>query len=240
MTDRDPSCTSTTPPGAGARASRSCCTAAASTSRTPVRASQLAVLRMLPFVAVAAPRRRARTGWPSPACVTACAAGTAPSRRRSPTSRWALDRLAERFPDVPGRPGRALDGRPGRDVRRRARRACGTVVGLAPWIEPGDPVEPLAGRRLLIVHGDRDRMTSPRASAAFARAGRARSPSRSAYVRVAGERHAMLRRARLWHELATGFVAGDVCWAARPREPSAGGTAKVLTGHLPGAPSLVV
>ena len=69
------------------------------------------------------------------------------------------------------------------------------VVALAPWIEQGDPTSQLAGRRLLIAHGTRDRITSAAASAAYAREAAARGRSVS-YVRVQDDRHAMLRRAR--------------------------------------------
>jgi len=60
-------------------------------------------------------------------------------------------------------------------------------------IEPYDRTEPVTGRRLLIVHGDRDRITDPRH--------RPHSPSGppgadASYVSVHGSAHAMLRRAR--------------------------------------------
>jgi dienelactone hydrolase len=80
-----------------------------------------------------------------------------------------------------------------------------TVVAVAPWLLPGEPTEQLTGCDVLLVHGTADRMTSPRASAAMA--ARLRWDGiRCSYIELVGEKHAMLRRARLWHELAAGFL----------------------------------
>jgi pimeloyl-ACP methyl ester carboxylesterase len=204
-------------------------------SRLPVRATNLAVLRMRPFVSslrrygsaglvVAQVRYRAR-GW------------NGAERSPVPDTLWALDRLTERFPDVPvALVGHSMGGRAA--MYAAAHDAVRSVVGLAPWIEPGDPVAPLAGRRLLIAHGDSDRMTDPRASASFARSAD-RIAESVTYVRVEGERHAMLRRASLWHDLATGFVAATVLGRS-PDGSATGDTAKVLAGVLAGQPELVV
>jgi dienelactone hydrolase len=112
------------------------------------------------------------------------------------------------------------------------------VVGLAPWIEPGDPVDGLAGRRVLIAHGDADRMTNPRASAGFARAAEPIAESMT-FVSVAGEHHAMLKRPRLWHDLTTGFVLG-VLFDRRPNGTKADETSNVLSKALAGQAALVV
>ena len=204
-----------------------------SKSRDAVRATQAAVLRMQPFVAslrkqggpsglvVAQVRYRVR-GWNG--------------ADRSPVgdAEWALDRLTARFQGVPvGLVGHSMGGRTA--LYTAGHDAVRSVVGLAPWIEPGDPVEPLTGRRLLIAHGDRDRMTDPRASAAYARSAEAVAESVS-FVRVTGERHAMLRRAGLWHRLSTGFVLGTLLGQA-PTDPQ---EADVLTRALAGQGPLVV
>lgn len=207
-----------------------------SKGRTPVRANQLAVLRMLPFakalrsagaadgLAVARLRYVVR-GW------------NGADQSPVPDSRWALDELATRFPGVPtalvghsmgGRAALYVAGHPG--VR--------AVVGLAPWIEAGDPVQQLAGRRLLILHGTRDRMTSAAASASYARAAETVAES-VAFVSVTDERHAMLRRAPLWHDLAAGFVTG-VLFGTRPEGTADEQVTNVLTKALAGQGSLVV
>jgi pimeloyl-ACP methyl ester carboxylesterase len=65
---------------------------------------------------------------------------------------------------------------------------------------PGDPVIRPAGATVLMAHGDRDRVTDPSASAAYAaRIG-------ASFVPVPGESHSMLRRPVFWTRLVSGFV----------------------------------
>lgn len=202
----------------------------------PVRASQLAVVRMAPFVTSL---RRAGAGH-----------GLAVARMRYlvrgwngatqspvPDVRWALDRLAEQYPATPvALVGHSMGGRAA--VYAAGHHTVRAVVGLAPWIEPGDPVAQLAARRVLFAHGDRDRMTSPPESASYARRAAAVADSVS-YIAVHGERHAMLRRAAVWHQLATGYVLSVLC-AVAPEETVDPPTAKVLSEALAGTASLVV
>lgn len=169
-------------------------------SHEPTSARQLAVLRMRPFatalagtpgLAVARLRYRAR-GWNG--------------ELRSPVAdtRWALAELHRRFGAAPvALVGHSMGGRTALHVADDP--SVRAVAALAPWIERIDPVEPVAGRRLLLMHGDRDRITSPKRSAAFARAAVGVADT-VGYVTVHGERHAMLRRARLWHRVAACFT----------------------------------
>ncbi|WP_282688368.1 MULTISPECIES: alpha/beta fold hydrolase [unclassified Streptomyces] len=95
---------------------------------------------------------------------------------------------------------------------RAALRAAGHplvrgVVGLAPWCPPGDPVTQLAGRDIVLVHSNRDRMTSPQATQSFTARAR-RAGARTCMVTVRGGDHAMIRRASAWHRLTTGLVTG--------------------------------
>ncbi|MEO9138762.1 MAG: alpha/beta fold hydrolase [Jatrophihabitans sp.] len=201
-----------------------------------VRANQLAVLRMKPFatslvrageahgLVVARLRYRVR-GWN----------GT----DQSPVAdtRWALDQLAQRFPDAPvALVGHSMGGRTAMYTADYP--TVRTVVGLAPWLEPGDPSAPLAGRRVLVLHGDGDRMTSADESASYVRQAAAIAESVS-YVSIHGERHAMLRRARLWHELSTGFVLATLCGLA-PEETVGSDSANLLMKALAGQASLTV
>jgi dienelactone hydrolase len=120
-------------------------------------------------------------------------------------ARWALDDVRRRHGD---------------DVRvvlvghsmgaRAALRVGGdpNVVGvaaLAPWIGGNEPTDHLRGQTLLIAHGDRERMTDPRASLAFATRV-ARISDRVARFDVHGDGHAMLRRAGEWHALVARFT----------------------------------
>ena len=116
----------------------------------------------------------------------------------------------------------------GRAVLRAAGHPLVTAVaGLAPWLPDGEPVSQLAGRRVLLVHGRGDRITSTAETWAYA--GRAAEVTTVATVEIAGTEHAMLRRARLWHQLTAAFArqelappgpAGPVSAAfARPARP---------------------
>ncbi|MFI5961185.1 alpha/beta hydrolase [Streptomyces asoensis] len=80
------------------------------------------------------------------------------------------------------------------------------ILALAPWWPSDEPVVQTAGRRIVALHGARDRVTSPtdtadcvhRAQGAAARAGMAV---------IGGGDHAMLRRHRLWHRTTAAVVA---------------------------------
>jgi pimeloyl-ACP methyl ester carboxylesterase len=65
------------------------------------------------------------------------------------------------------------------------------IAGLAPWLPPGEPVDQLAGRRVLLAHGSADTVTSP--SETWAYADRARSITQVATVEVPNGNHALLR-----------------------------------------------
>jgi hypothetical protein len=118
-------------------------------------------------------------------------------------ARWALSQVRAAYPGVPiALVGHSMGGRVAMfvgdepDVR--------LVIGLAPWVEPGDP-HPGAGRRTVLIHGDRDVICS------LARSRRAVEQMRAegldaSLVRVARADHAMLVRARLWTALVTGVV----------------------------------
>jgi predicted esterase len=80
------------------------------------------------------------------------------------------------------------------------------VLGLAPWVEKADALVDLPGRVVVLAHGDRDRITSPKATARYA--AQLRSAGNSvAHLTVAGEGHALLRRHGDWDELVRRFVA---------------------------------
>lgn len=201
-----------------------------------VRASQLAVVRMTPFAASlrAAGRQRGLAvarlrylvrGWNGAA--------------QSPVHdvRWALGQLARRFPGVPvALVGHSMGARAA--IYAAGHESVRAVVGLAPWLETGDPDAQLAGRRLLIVHGDRDRMTSPAESASYARHA-ANVAASVSYVTIRRERHAMLRRAADWHQLTTGYVLGVLCDAA-PEETIGARNANAIEKILSGESLLVV
>lgn len=207
-----------------------------STSHMRARATQLAVLRMAPFVSglraagadrglvVARVRYRYR-GWNG--------------AEQSPVAdvEWALRQLDQRFGGLPtALVGHSMGGRAA--VYSAGHPSVTTVVGLAPWIEPGDRVDPLAGRALLVAHGTADRMTSNVNSARFTHEAAAIARSAS-YVAVEGEKHAMLHRASLWHQLSTGFVTAALLGMS-PEESVTPPIANLVTRALAGDARLEV
>ncbi|MFL6141365.1 MAG: alpha/beta hydrolase [Labedaea sp.] len=172
-------------------------------SKSRARRLYPAYLRMLPFgydlrragrdrgVAVWLLRNRYR-GW------------NRPDLDPVADARWAIARIRRAHPDVPV----ALVGHSmGARVALRVADEPGVVAvcALAPWTTEDDHVEHLAGKAVLIAHGDRDTTTRPVDSLAFAE--RARQVSDTVRrLDIRGEGHAMLRRPREWTRLVRGFV----------------------------------
>jgi len=136
--------------------------------------------------------RNRRYGW------------NAPHEHPIADARWALERIRA---DHPGLPvvlvGHSMGGRVA--LRVADDPAVRGVCALAPWTPAGEPVDAVAERDVLIVHGVRDRMTSPRESHAFAERARAVA-ARVARFEIGGEGHAMLRRASVWTRLTCAFT----------------------------------
>ncbi|MGH3744094.1 MAG: alpha/beta fold hydrolase, partial [Mycobacteriales bacterium] len=86
------------------------------------------------------------------------------------------------------------------------------VVALAPWAPSDDPVAHLAGQRIRILHGSRDRWTSPRASVALAAAAEAVGAD-VRFVDMGRVGHFMIRRRGRWEAL-TGYLVVDALLAA--------------------------
>ncbi|MET7286501.1 alpha/beta fold hydrolase [Streptomyces sp. NPDC005573] len=173
-------------------------------SLAPARPWQLAALRMRPFVrsvSAAVPdgdvlvgevRYRVR-GWNDDAADPV-----------QDTLR-ALGELARLAGDVPVvLVGHSMGGRAA--LRAAAAPEVRAVLALAPWCPDGEPVAHLQGKRVVVLHGDRDRITDPRASVSYVR--RARDAGARADVSLlAGGDHAMLRHPAAWHRAADSTVA---------------------------------
>ena len=168
-----------------------------------VRGRHLSPARMLPFA-----RALHRKGGPH-----GLAVWTLRNRYRgwngedmSPVhdARWALDRISQEHPGVPVYLlGHSMGGLTALCVADHPQ--VEAAVALAPWIDHKTPVQPVAGRRVLIVHGTDDRWTSPAKSLDYAR--RAEGIAASVdYVSLKGAGHFMVRRVALWNVLANGFV----------------------------------
>lgn len=121
-------------------------------------------------------------------------------------ARWALARLRERHPEARiALVGHSMGGRTA--LRIADDPAVTAVCALAPWIEPGDPVDHLGGRAVLLAHGDVDRWTDPRASYRYAERAKQVTASTCRFV-VHDSGHAMLRRHADWSGLVRRFVRG--------------------------------
>ncbi|MFG2908027.1 alpha/beta hydrolase [Kitasatospora sp. NPDC048286] len=76
------------------------------------------------------------------------------------------------------------------------------LIALAPWCPAEDPCDQLAGRDVLMLHGDRDTVTAPADTHAFAARSRAAGARVCGYT-VTGSGHAMLQRIPDWHRATT-------------------------------------
>jgi pimeloyl-ACP methyl ester carboxylesterase len=181
-------------------------------SLAPARPWRLAAVRMWPFVqalrgidglAVGMVRYRYR-GWNG--------AAAHPVADVEAT----LDAVATQFPGVPiALVGHSMGGRAA--LRAAGHSGVSSVAALAPWLTEEDPVQQLAGRAVLIAHGDQERVTDPALSYAYAVRARAVT-DRVCRFEVRGDGHAMLRRARDWHRLVRRFVAGST--GIEPLDPA--------------------
>jgi pimeloyl-ACP methyl ester carboxylesterase len=135
-------------------------------------------------------------------------------------ARWALAEVRHRHGDVPVvLVGHSMGGRTA--LRVAGDPAVRGVAALAPWLPDTEPVDQLAGRPVLIAHGDRDRVTSPAASRRYA--DRAARVTDVHYRSVRGDSHGMLLRWPTWHRMVTRFVL-DVLGPQSGRERGGQGT----------------
>ena len=136
-------------------------------------------------------------------CGSAYAAGTpasGPEPSPVPDARWALDQAAAEHPGVPVvLLGHSMGARTA--VHVAGHPAVVGVVGLAPWLEPSDPVDTLAGKHLVAGHGSRDKITSARMTRSYVeRAGQVAASAR--FVDMGHLGHYMLHKPRRWNRFA--------------------------------------
>ncbi|HET7667319.1 MAG TPA: alpha/beta fold hydrolase [Mycobacterium sp.] len=172
-------------------------------SNAAVQSWQVAVLRMVPIA-----RRLRLVGSDAGLAVWrllfTCRGWNGDGARPIDDVRWAVEQLRARHGEVPVvLVGHSLGGRVA--VRAAGEDGIVGVVALAPWIPPGEPRDQLDGRRLLVVHGTRDRVTSPAESRRYVEAIRG-SGDEACYVGLRGCGHAMMRRAGVWSKLTTDYV----------------------------------
>lgn len=118
--------------------------------------------------------------------------------------RWAVRELRDRHGNLPVvLVGHSMGGRAA--FRAGGEDGVAAVVGLAPWLPAGEPHEHFAGRRLLVVHGLRDRITSATLSRSFVEKARPIA-AEAGLVEVRRSGHGMVRRYGLWNVLTAAFV----------------------------------
>jgi pimeloyl-ACP methyl ester carboxylesterase len=187
-----------------------------------VSPTQLSVLRMVPIAG-----RIARAAKGELAVLRLLNSTRGWDAHHTPVDdvRWALAQVADRFgADLPvGLVGHSLGGRAA--LLAAAEEPVVSAVALNPWVYPDEGRLDLTGRRVLLVHGDEDRVARPVNSAAVAR-DLARTAEQVGYVTVEGGKHAMLRRHSVFDGLAADFTAATLL--GRRAE---GVVAKVLAGE---------
>jgi pimeloyl-ACP methyl ester carboxylesterase len=174
-------------------------------SRGPVDAGQLTVRRMQPFardlarlgddLVVAQLRYRMR-GWNGTGDDVLADVG------------FALGAIDARYGGVPTvLVGHSMGGRAA--LRSAGAPGVRGVVALAPWLPGTEPVEQLADRDVVVLHGTRDLTTSPGASEQFVHRA-LRFARRAVCLHVPWSGHGMLLRASTWQRLTASFVAAII------------------------------
>jgi hypothetical protein len=170
-------------------------------STEPTSPRELAVLRMVPLANAI---RRALHGYGVAVCLPRFELKGWNGELASPVADLGrvLDEIGLRYGAIPVvLIGHSMGARAA--FRVAGHPAVTAVAGLAPWLPPGEPVDQLAGRRVLLAHGTADRVTPPAQTWAYAE--RARSVTDVAVIEVRSGEHTMLWRAPLWHRLAAEF-----------------------------------
>jgi pimeloyl-ACP methyl ester carboxylesterase len=172
-----------------------------SLSTEPTSARELAVLRMVPLANAI---RRALRGYGVVVCLPRFELRGWNGDLASPVADLSrvLDEIGPRYGAIPVvLIGPSMGARAA--FRVAGHPAVTAVAGLAPWLPPGEPIDQLAGRRVLLAHGTADRVTPPAQTWAYAE--HARSITDVAVIEVRSGEHTMLWRAPLWHRLAEEF-----------------------------------
>ncbi|WP_431683753.1 alpha/beta hydrolase [Kitasatospora sp. KL5] len=148
-------------------------------------------------------------------------------------ARRALQELAALVPGLPiALVGHSMGGRAA--ISAADRPGVRGVVALAPWCPPDEPVAHLAGRSLVILHDEHDRVTSAEQSWALARRAAA-ARARVGTVAMPCGGHAMLRDARGWHRLTVDAVAAVLAGDLFVRTAGHVAGPKVFGSTAPGA-----
>jgi dienelactone hydrolase len=121
---------------------------------------------------------------------------------------WALGEIRRRHGDVPVcLVGHSMGGRS--VLRAAGDEQVRAVAALAPWLPPGEPVEQLSGRTVVIMHGQRDRVTDPAGSLRYALEAHP-AAERLCRFEIARSGHAMFERFGVWQRLVKRFTLASL------------------------------
>ncbi|HET7279319.1 MAG TPA: alpha/beta hydrolase [Dermatophilaceae bacterium] len=139
-------------------------------------------------------------------------------------AREALAELRSRHPGIPlGLLGHSMGGRTALHVADEP--GVAVVVGLAPWVARGDLPRGGPGLRVLLMHGTRDRITSPKATRWMARELGTLGVDVT-WRPIPGAGHALLRFARRWHREAAAFLVQGLLGPPPERRDAEGTTSR--------------
>lgn len=168
-----------------------------------VSPTQLSVLRMIPTA-----RRVAREGRGQLAVYRLLNSFRGWDSVHTPVRDvvWAISQVRADYADLPvGLVGHSLGGRAALLAGGQSR--VESVVALNPWVYPDDDAD-LSGRRVLVVHGDADRIAPiSRAQVVAERLARRASLG---FITVQGGKHAMLSQGRSFDRYAAEFTAASL------------------------------
>ncbi len=168
-----------------------------------VSPTQLSVLRMVPIA-----HRIARAGRGRLAVFRLLNSYRGWDTHHTPVddAHWALGQVQERYGDVPVcLVGHSLGGRAA--LLAGGHQGVVSVAALNPWVYPTDP-QGLHGRRVLIAHGDSDRIAAPERAQAVARS--LSQTTDVAFLTVEGGKHAMLRRGTVFERSASDWAVATL------------------------------
>jgi predicted esterase len=168
----------------------------------PVRPFDPSVLRLIPFG-----RSVVRAGGGRIALATlryAVRGWNAHHESPLPDARWALDRIAERFGDLPvGLVGHSMGGRVALRVADHS--GVRSVAALAPWLPEDEVIPQLGEQKILLAHGTSDRLTDPQKTFDLAERLREEGVDVELHEFIKA-RHSMLFPAKPWHDMVAEFM----------------------------------